>query len=155
MIWSNLWMCKLQGTRAGKYLWQQNIFDCVVKYDPDITLYLNANCSKWWQPQVKTERGTEIPSTTQPPSQHHYGLQSHLLSFLTAWLVSPRVYVCNIGHRNLFPHKIAYRKILQWRSQSMMTDQCFANFCPSYSKLPIEERLGRRNTGTYRRPKTL
>ena len=98
------------------------------QYDPDITLYLNANYSKWWQPQVKTERGTEeIPSTTQPPSQHHYGLQSHLLSFLTAWLVSPRVYVCNIGHRNLFPHKIAYRKILQWRSQSMMTDQCFSH----------------------------
>ena len=48
------------------------------KHDPDITLYLNANCSKWWQPQVKTERGPEIPSTTQPaPLRRSFNDDTH------------------------------------------------------------------------------
>ena len=117
------------------------------QYDPDITLYLNANYSKWWQPQVKTERGLPPPlRTTDPP-------------LVIPDSCPPRVSVCNIGHQHLFPHKITQRKIPQWwyplsgGPHHLLTDQCFCQFLPIL--LPIEERLGRRNTGTYRRPETL
>ena len=108
----------------------------------NIPLYLNANCSKWWQPPLKTERGPEIPSTTQP---------APLQTSTEPALVIPDSYspvslfvILAIG--TCFHIKLRSERSFNDDTYSMAVlficwqISVFANFCPFYSKLPIEER---------------
>ena len=112
----------------------ENILIVLWKYDPDITLYLNANCSKWWQPQVKTERGPEIPSTTQP---------APLQTSTEPALVIPDSYspvslfvILAIG--TCFHIKLRSERSLNDDTHHplsggphhLLTDQCFSHFLP-------------------------
>ena len=125
------------------------------KYDPDITLYLNANCSKWWQPQLKTKRGPEIPSTTQPaplqtstepalviPDSYSPVSLFVILAIGTCFHIKLR----SERSFNDDTHSVAVL-IICWQIS------VFANFCPSYCHL--KNAWGRRDTGTYLRPETL
>ena len=132
----------------------ENILIVLWKYDPDITLYLNANCSKWWQPQVKTERGPEIPSTTQPaplrttepalviPDSCPSVSVFEILAIGTCFHIKLR----SERSFNDDTHSVAVL-IICWQIS------VFANFCPSYCQL--KNAWGRRDTGTYLRPETL
>ena len=111
-------------------------------YEPDIPLYLNANCSKWWQPQVKTERGPEIPSTTQPaplrttepalviPDSCPSVSVFEILAIGTCFhikLRSERSFNDDTHHS------------LSGGPHHLLTNQCFCQFLPIL--LPLEERL--------------
>ena len=145
-------MYKLQGTRAGKYLWQQNIYDCVELYDPDITLYLNANCSKWWQ---RSGDRRYHP----PPSQHHYGLQMTEPPLVTPDSYSPVSLFVLLAIGTCFHIKLRSERSFNDGTHSVAVliicwqISVFANFCPSYCHL--KNAWGRRDTGTYLRHETL
>ena len=109
----------------------------------DIPLYLNANCSIWWQPQLKTERGPEIPSTTQP---------APLQTSTEPALVIPDSYspvslfvILAIG--TCFHIKLRSERFfnndthhpLSGGPHHLLTNQCFCQFLPIL--LPLEERL--------------
>ena len=121
----------------------------------DIPLYLNANCSIWWQPQLKTERGPEIPSTTQPAP-----LQTSTEPALVIPDSCPSVSVFVIlAIGTCFHIKLRSERSFNDGTHSVAVliicwqISVFANFCPSYCQL--RNAWGRRDTGTYLRPETL